>query len=124
MKPLNHFLPGRPVLSFGAAGCNLSCTFCQNRDISKSRQMNTLASQATAQILTDTSVTTGCGSIAYTYNDPVIFMEYVIDIAKARREQNINSVAVSAGYILAEPRTEFFSHMDAAGTGYPDLSGK
>lgn len=119
-KPLNHFLPGTAVLSFGTAGCNLSCKFCQNWDMSKSRQMDTLASQASPEMLARACVETGCRSIAYTYNDPVIFMEYAIDVARACREQNIASVAVSAGFILPEPRAEFFKVMDAANI---DLKG-
>ena len=119
-KPLNHFLPGTPVLSFGTAGCNLSCKFCQNWDMSKSRQMDTLASQATPEMLANACVQTGCRSIAYTYNDPIIFMEYAIDTAIACREQNIRSVAVSAGFVNPEPRNEFFSYMDAANI---DLKG-
>ncbi|WP_417224333.1 AmmeMemoRadiSam system radical SAM enzyme [Amphritea sp.] len=119
-KPLNHFLPGTPVLSFGTAGCNLSCKFCQNWDMSKSRQMDTLASQASPEQLAQACVDTGCRSIAYTYNDPVIFMEYAIDVAQACRERNINSVAVSAGYVLPTARNEFFRCMDAANI---DLKG-
>ena len=119
-KPLNHFLPGTPVLSFGTAGCNLSCKFCQNWDMSKSRQMDTLASQATPEALADACTKTGCRSIAYTYNDPIIFMEYAIDVAKACSEQNIKSVAVSAGFVMPEARIEFFSHMDATNI---DLKG-
>ena len=119
-KPLNHFLPGTPVLSFGTAGCNLSCKFCQNWDMSKSRQMDTLASHASPEMLASACAETGCRSIAYTYNDPVIFMEYAVDVAQACREQNIHSVAVSAGYVMPEPRTAFFSQMDAANI---DLKG-
>lgn len=119
-KPLNHFLPGTAVLSFGTAGCNLTCKFCQNWDISKSRAMDTLASSASAQALAKACIQTGARSIAYTYNDPVIFMEYAIDVAQACAEQGIKSVAVSAGYINADPRVEFFHYMDAANI---DLKG-
>lgn len=119
-KPLNHFLPGTPVLSFGTAGCNLSCKFCQNWDMSKSRQMDTLASQASPEMLADACVNTSCRSIAYTYNDPIIFMEYAVDVAQACKERNIKSVAVSAGFVMPEPRVAFFSHMDAANI---DLKG-
>lgn len=113
-KPLNHFLPGTPVLSFGTAGCNLACKFCQNWDMSKSREMHTLADAASPQALADAAKELGCRSLAYTYNDPVIFMEYAIDVAQACHESDIKSVAVSAGYICEEPRVEFFRYMDAA----------
>lgn len=113
-KPLNHFLPGTPVLSFGTAGCNLACKFCQNWDMSKSREMDTLADEASPMKLARVAHELGCRSIAYTYNDPVIFMEYAIDTAIACREYGIQSVAVTAGYICEEPRREFFKYMDAA----------
>ncbi len=113
-KPLNHFLPGTPVLSFGTAGCNLACKFCQNWDMSKSREMDTLADQASPQQIALAAKQHDCRSIAYTYNDPIIFLEYAIDIAKACREHDIKSVAVTAGYICDEPRKEFFQYMDAA----------
>jgi pyruvate formate lyase activating enzyme len=113
-KPLNHFLPGTSVLSFGTAGCNLACKFCQNWDMSKSREMDTLADRATPEMLASAAKQLGCASVAYTYNDPVIFMEYAMDVADACREQGVKSVAVTAGYICAEPRVEFYRHMDAA----------
>ncbi len=113
-KPLNHFLPGTPVFSFGTAGCNLACKFCQNWDISKSREMDRLMDQASPQAIVRAAKETGCRSVAYTYNDPVIFHEYAVDTAIACRELGIKSVAVSAGYQCAEPRTEFYRHMDAA----------
>jgi pyruvate formate lyase activating enzyme len=113
-KPLNHFLPGTPVLSFGTAGCNLACKFCQNWDISKSRENDTLASQASPEQIAQAASMHQCRSVAYTYNDPVIFMEYAIDIAQACHEQDIMSVAVTAGYIEEKPREQFFRHMDAA----------
>ena len=113
-KPLNHFLPGSSVLSFGTAGCNLACKFCQNWDMSKSREMDTLADRATPAMLADAAKRLGCASVAYTYNDPVIFMEYAMDVADACREQGVKSVAVTAGYICSEPRAEFYRHMDAA----------
>ncbi len=113
-KPLMHFLPGTPVLSFGTAGCNLACKFCQNWDMSKSREMDTLAAAATPEQLARAATELGCRSIAYTYNDPVIFHEYAIDVARACREVGVKSVAVTAGYICPEPRAEFFSVMDAA----------
>ncbi|WOG29153.1 AmmeMemoRadiSam system radical SAM enzyme [Endozoicomonas sp. 8E] len=113
-KPLNHFLPGTPVLSFGTAGCNLACKFCQNWDMSKSREMDTLADQAVPGQLAQAALATGCRSLAFTYNDPVIFLEYARDVALAAREQGIRSVAVSAGYICEAPREAFFQYMDAA----------
>ena len=113
-KPLNHFLPGTPILSFGTAGCNLACKFCQNWDISKSREMDRLMDQASPAAIARAAQQTGCRSVAYTYNDPVIFHEYAIDTALACRELGIKSVAVSAGYQCAAPRAEFYRHMDAA----------
>ena len=113
-KPLNHFLPGSSVLSFGTAGCNLACKFCQNWDMSKSREMDTLADSATPQDLASAAERLGCSSIAFTYNDPVVFMEYAIDSAQCCRERGIRSVAVTAGYMCAEPRSEFYRYMDAA----------
>jgi pyruvate formate lyase activating enzyme len=113
-KPLNHFLPGTAVLSFGTAGCNLACKFCQNWDMSKSRQMDTLADEATPEALAEAAVQLGCASVAFTYNDPTVFMEYADDVADACHARGIRSVAVTAGYMCAEPREEFFAHMDAA----------
>jgi len=113
-KPLNHFFPGTPVLSFGTAGCNLACKFCQNWDMSKSREMDTLADTAAPEKIARVASDLGCRSVAYTYNDPVIFLEYAIDVARACREVGVRSVAVSAGYVCPEPRAEFFSWMDAA----------
>jgi pyruvate formate lyase activating enzyme len=113
-KPLNHFLPGTAVLSFGTAGCNLSCRFCQNWDISKSREMDTLADEAPPEVIARAARRLGCASVAYTYNDPVIFMEYAIETAQACHEVGVRSVAVTAGYVCEQPRAEFFAHMDAA----------
>ena len=113
-KPLNHFLPGTPVLSFGTAGCNLACKFCQNWDISKSREFDTLADSASPEALAQTAHRLGCSSVAFTYNDPVIFHEYAVDVAIACRDLDIKTVAVTAGYVCEEPRREFYQHMDAA----------
>ena len=113
-KPLNHFLPGTPIFSFGTAGCNLACKFCQNWDISKSREMDTLMSRASPEAIAKTALEQGCSSVAYTYNDPVVFHEYAIDTAQACRELGLKSVAVTAGYVCAEPRSEFYRWMDAA----------
>ncbi len=122
-KPLNHFLPGTAVLSFGTAGCNLACRFCQNWDISKSRETDTLSSSASPEVLAATAERLGCRSVAFTYNDPVIFMEYAIDVADACRERGIRAVAVSAGYVNAEPRAEFYRHMDAANIDLKAFTG-
>jgi pyruvate formate lyase activating enzyme len=119
-KPLNHFLPGTPVLSFGTAGCNLACKFCQNWDISKSREIDTLADQATPEVIARAARRLGCASVAFTYNDPVIFLEYAVDVADACHELGIQAVAVTAGEICPEPREEFYRHMDAANV---DLKG-
>jgi pyruvate formate lyase activating enzyme len=113
-KPLNHFLPGTPVLSFGTAGCNLACRFCQNWDISKSREIDTLTDSASPELIARAAADLGCRSVAFTYNDPVIFHEYAIDVARACSERAIRTVAVTAGAICEEPREEFFRHMDAA----------
>jgi pyruvate formate lyase activating enzyme len=113
-KPLNHFLPGTPVLSFGTAGCNLSCRFCQNWDISKSREFDTLSDAASPTQIARAARELGCRSVAFTYNDPVIFLEYAVDTAVACRAAGIRSVAVTAGYVHDAPRREFFAHMDAA----------
>ena len=113
-KPLNHFLPGSSVLSFGTAGCNLACRFCQNWDISKSKEIDTLADAASPEALARTARELGCRSVAFTYNDPVIFHEYAIDVADACHAAGLKAVAVTAGYVCDEPRTEFYAHMDAA----------
>lgn len=119
-KPLNHFLPGTPVLSFGTAGCNLACKFCQNWDISRSREVETLNDEASPETIARAARALGCPSVAFTYNDPVIFMEYAIDIAQACRAVGVKSVAVTAGYMCDEPRRAFYTHMDAANV---DLKG-
>jgi pyruvate formate lyase activating enzyme len=113
-KPLNHFLPGTPVLSFGTAGCNLACSFCQNWDISKSRENDTLADRASPETIARAARKLGCRSVAFTYNDPVIFLEYAVDTAIACREQGVRTVAVTAGYVCEDARREFFQHVDAA----------
>jgi pyruvate formate lyase activating enzyme len=113
-KPLNHFFPGSAVLSFGTAGCNLACKFCQNWDMSKSREMDTLADQAMPERLAEVATELSCKSIAFTYNDPIIFLEYAVDVAAACRARGVKSVAVTAGYVDPEPRAEFFQAMDAA----------
>jgi pyruvate formate lyase activating enzyme len=113
-KPLAHFLPGSAVLSFGTAGCNLTCKFCQNWDISKARESDRLQARASPEEIAAAAARAGCGPVAYTYNDPAIFLEYAVDVAKACRERGIKNAAVTAGYICPEPRRELFAHMDAA----------
>ncbi|MFH0984888.1 MAG: AmmeMemoRadiSam system radical SAM enzyme [Candidatus Omnitrophota bacterium] len=119
-KPLFHFIPGTPVLSFGTAGCNLGCKFCQNADISHSREMDTLADAASPERIAETARELRCRSVAFTYNEPHIFHEYAIDTAKECRKLGIKTVAVTAGYVFAEPRKEFYAWMDAANV---DLKG-
>jgi len=119
-KPLNHFLPGSAVLSFGTAGCNLACRFCQNWDISKSREIDTLADAASPEAIARAAAKHGCASVAFTYNDPVIFAEYAIVVADACRAAGIRTVAVTAGYMNPAPRADFYRHIDAANV---DLKG-
>jgi pyruvate formate lyase activating enzyme len=119
-KPLNHFLPGTPVLSFGTAGCNLACRFCQNWDISKSRDVDTLADEAPPERIARAAAALGCRSVAFTYNDPVIFLEYAVDTAEACHDLGVKTVAVTAGYVQPDARRDFFAHVDAANV---DLKG-
>ncbi len=119
-KPLNHFYPGSSILSFGTAGCNLACKFCQNWDISKSREMDTLMDAASPEAIAVAAKRAGARSVAFTYNDPVIFAEYAMDTADACRAHGIATVAVTAGYIGVEARREFYAKMDAANV---DLKG-
>ena len=119
-KPLNHFYPGTSVLSFGTAGCNLGCRFCQNWDISKAREFDKLADEASPTKIAATAARLGCTSVAFTYNDPVIFAEYAIDVADACRARGVKTVAVTAGYMSDLSRPEFYRHMDAANV---DLKG-
>ena len=119
-KPLNHFLPGTAALSFGTAGCNLGCRFCQNWDISKARALDRLGDAASPEEIASAAVRLGCRSVAFTYNDPVIFAEYALDVAAACRGRGVKTLAVTAGYITEEARPEFFGAMDAANV---DLKG-
>ena len=119
-KPLNHFFPGSSVLSFGTAGCNLACKFCQNWDISKSREMDRLMDTASPERIAQAASESGANSVAFTYNDPVIFAEYAMDTADACHALGVHSVAVTAGYMHAEPRRAFYERMDAANV---DLKG-
>ena len=121
-KPLNHFYPGTEVLSFGTAGCNMGCKFCQNWDISKSRQTATLSSAARPDQIAATAAEDEIKSVAFTYNDPVIFIEYAIDTAIECRKRDIKTVAVTAGYICEKPREDFFNHMDAANVDLKSFS--
>jgi pyruvate formate lyase activating enzyme len=119
-KPLNHYLPGSAVLSFGTAGCNLACRFCQNWDISKSKEMDTLADAATPEGIAEAACRRGARSVAFTYNDPTIFLEYASDVADACHEVGVGAIAVTAGYICPEPRRDFYAHLDALNV---DLKG-
>jgi len=113
-KPLNNFYPGSSVFSFGTAGCNLACKFCQNWDISKSHDMDRLMDQASPETIARAARQHGCKSVAFTYNDPVIFAEYAMDTADACHALGLKTVAVTAGYIHEQARREFFTKMDAA----------
>jgi len=113
-KPLNHFYPGTSILSFGTAGCNLGCKFCQNWSISKSKEFDRLTDQAFPKEIAQMAKKLGCHSVAFTYNDPVIFAEYAMDIAQECHKFDVKTVAVTAGYITDEARVEFFKYMDAA----------
>ena len=119
-KPLHHFYPGSSVFSFGTAGCNLACKFCQNWDISKSRDMDMLMDQATPEAIARVAGEHGCKSVAFTYNDPVIFAEYAMDTADACHALGIKTVAVTAGYMHEQARRDFYAKMDAANV---DLKG-
>jgi len=113
-KPLNHFLPGSGILSFGTAGCNLGCKFCQNWSMSKAHLDELNALHVSAQEVVRLAVKHRLPSIAFTYNDPIIFSEYVEDISVLAHEQNIRTVMVTNGYITKEARSEVFRHVDAA----------
>ncbi|MDP6555920.1 MAG: AmmeMemoRadiSam system radical SAM enzyme [Pirellulaceae bacterium] len=121
-KPLNHFLPGTSVLSFGTAGCNLGCKFCQNWDISKSREVERLSELASPAAVAAAARHFDCRSVAYTYNDPIIWAEYAIDTARACRVEGIKNVAVTAGYISSAARAPFFEFMDAANVDLKSFS--
>jgi pyruvate formate lyase activating enzyme len=123
-KPLNHFYPGTSVLSFGTAGCNLGCRFCQNWDISKAREFDRLADAAAPETIAAAAQKLGCRSVAFTYNDPVIFAEYAMDVADACRAKGIAAVAVTAGYMTADSRPEFYRHMDAANVDLKSFTEK
>lgn len=119
-KPLNHFLPGSTILSFGTAGCNLGCKFCQNWSMSKAKLDDLNSLEASPEDVVNLAKRYDTPSIAYTYNDPTIFGEYVIDISKIAREEGIKSVMVTAGYIDKEARKDVYKYIDAANV---DLKG-
>lgn len=119
-KPLHHFLPGSSVLSFGTAGCNLSCRFCQNWNMSKARAIHASTTISTPEAIAHAAKKFNCRSIAYTYNDPVVFLEYAIATAQACQSLGIHNVAVTAGYINPEARADLFAAMQAANV---DLKG-
>ena len=122
-KPLNQFLPGTAILSFGTAGCNLTCLFCQNWNISRSREVETLADEASPHVIARAAESLGCRSVAFTYNDPAVFLEYAVDVAKECHKRNIKTVAVTAGYICKGAREELFEHMDAANVDIKGFTG-
>jgi pyruvate formate lyase activating enzyme len=113
-KPLNHFLPGTGILSFGTAGCNLGCRFCQNWSISKAKLDDSHSLSAGPEQIVDLALQHHVPSIAFTYNDPVIWGEFAIDISRAARARGVYSVMVTAGYITPEARPEVFGYIDAA----------
>ena len=119
-KPLNHFHPGSSVLSFGTAGCNSGCRFCQNWDIAKARSFDRLGMEASPEKIAQVAADRGIDSVAFTYNDPIVFAEYAIDTAEACRALGIHPIAVTAGYMSAEARPDFYAAMDAANI---DLKG-
>ncbi|HET6438260.1 MAG TPA: AmmeMemoRadiSam system radical SAM enzyme [Anaeromyxobacter sp.] len=120
-KPLAHYLPGSTVLSFGTAGCNLGCRFCQNWEMSKARLSDQRAEDDwTPERVVDLARQEGTPGIAFTYNDPVIWAEYAIDVARAAHQAGLYTAFVTAGYVTPEARAEIFPHMDAANV---DLKG-
>jgi pyruvate formate lyase activating enzyme len=119
-KPLHQFYPGTAVLSFGTPGCNLGCTFCQNWTMSRSRDVEAACETAPPAAIAETARRFNCPSVAFTYNDPIIWAEYAIDTAKACRALGIKTVAVTSGYIAEAARADFYGPMDAANV---DLKG-
>ena len=130
-KPLNQFYPGTPVLSFGTPGCNLGCKFCQNWTMSRSRDVEAACEHASPEAIAATARRLGCRSVAFTYNDPIIWAEYAIDTAKACHALGGNDIpfsdhgfaavpAVTSGYITDTARAAFYEPMDAANV---DLKG-
>ncbi len=119
-KPLFHFLPGSPVLSFGTVGCNLGCKFCQNWNLSRQNIKDADLAMAPPEKIAKAAQLMGCAGVAFTYNEPVIFHEYVVDTARECRALGLRTVAVTSGYVSREPREEFYAWMDAANV---DLKG-
>lgn len=113
-KPLNHFYPGTAALSFGTAGCNLGCTFCQNWHLSRAKQVEESSSAVRPEAIAAAAKRHHCQSVAFTYNDPIIWADYALEVAKACHELGVLAVAVSNGYMEPEPRRQFYAHMDAA----------
>jgi pyruvate formate lyase activating enzyme len=113
-KPLHHFLPGTRIFSLGTAGCNMGCFFCQNWDISKSRSDQVHSTRLVPEQVVELAIRYGCPSIAFTYNEPTIWGEYVMDIAKAAHQRGLNTVMVTNGYISPEAFHDIYDHMDAA----------
>ncbi len=111
-KPLNHFLPGSSVLSFGTVGCNLTCGFCQNHHLSQPGQIE--GRPVAPEQIAKAALEHECHSVAFTYNEPTVFLEYAIDTARACHERGLKTVAVTNGWIEPEPRAAFYAHMDAA----------
>ncbi|MBI5546730.1 MAG: AmmeMemoRadiSam system radical SAM enzyme [Deltaproteobacteria bacterium] len=119
-KPLFHFLPGTTILSIGTAGCNLGCRFCQNWDLSRARSNHMRAMSLPPSEVARLATSEGCASVAFTYSDPTVFVEYATDAAIACREAGLATVAVTAGYIGKEAREDLYRHLDAANI---DLKG-
>ncbi len=113
-KPLNHFLPGTPIFSMGTAGCNMGCFFCQNWDISKSKHDQVHSTHMPPEDVVLLAIRHGCPSIAFTYNEPTIWGEYVIDICHAAKEHGLNTVMVTNGYITYDAFHDIYDHIDAA----------
>lgn len=119
-KPLYQFYPTSGILSFGTLGCNMGCKFCQNWQTTKNKADCKLGNKTTPEEIVKIAKQYNCKSVAFTYNDPIVFFEYAIDTAKLCRQEGIKTVVVTAGYINPEPAQEFFEYMDAANI---DLKG-
>ncbi|KPJ64953.1 radical SAM protein, partial [candidate division WOR-1 bacterium DG_54_3] len=119
-KPLSHFLPGTPVFSIATAGCNLGCIFCQNWQISQANPEEADHYSLSPEQIIALAKKYKCPSIAYTYTEPTIFYEYMLDTAKLAKKAGIRNVMHSCGYINPEPLKELLKYMDAANV---DLKG-
>ncbi|MDE3179377.1 MAG: AmmeMemoRadiSam system radical SAM enzyme [Acidobacteriota bacterium] len=113
-KPLNHFMPGSRILSIGTAGCNMGCFFCQNWDISKSKADQINSIRLTPSDAARAAIDNGCPAIAFTYNEPTIWGEYVIDIAKEAHRAGLKTVMVTNGYVTRAALFDIYEHIDAA----------